>query len=203
MRTSESIVNLTKALLSFQKKVDKIKKSDNNPFFKSKYASLSTILDSIDDILNDCGIVVLQSPENGDSLTTTIIHAESGEFIESTYSMRPSKDDPQGRGSCITYMRRYALSSILKLNVDDDDDGNAASSVSKQYKNKEYTKPAPKPPMDLDDMINELYLCQSMFELEATFKRFYGIIKNNFDNPNDALGKIAVIKDEMKEKFGK
>ena len=40
--------------------------------------------------------------------------------------MRPVKNDPQGVGSCITYMRRYALGAVLCLNIDKDDDGNKA-----------------------------------------------------------------------------
>jgi hypothetical protein len=41
--------------------------------------------------------------------------------------MRPSKADPQGLGSATTYARRYALSAILGIVTDDDDDGNMAS----------------------------------------------------------------------------
>jgi hypothetical protein len=52
---------------------------------------------------------------------------ESGEFIEAEYSMRPAKDDPQGRGSAITYQRRYAIASVLSLNINEDDDANAAT----------------------------------------------------------------------------
>lgn len=43
--------------------------------------------------------------------------------------MKPVKDDPQAVGSAITYMRRYALGAVLGLNIDNDDDGNAASGV--------------------------------------------------------------------------
>jgi hypothetical protein len=58
----------------------------------------------------------------------------SGEYIWSNYEMRPVKDDPQGRGSCITYQRRYALASVLGLNIDDDDDANEASKPVVQKK---------------------------------------------------------------------
>lgn len=46
--------------------------------------------------------------------------------------MRPSKNDPQGVGSCITYQRRYAIGAILCLNIDDDDDANIASGNTAQ-----------------------------------------------------------------------
>jgi hypothetical protein len=54
----------------------------------------------------------------------------SGQWIEATYTMKPVKDTPQDKGSCITYARRYCISSILNLQIDDimsDDDGNKAS----------------------------------------------------------------------------
>jgi hypothetical protein len=51
--------------------------------------------------------------------------------------MTPVKDDPQGRGSVLTYQRRYALSAILLLNIDDDDDGNASSYVGQKKEEKE------------------------------------------------------------------
>ncbi len=127
MNKSESIKALATALQLFQVKVGKIKKDAKNPFFKSTYASLSNILDAIADPLAESGLAFSQLPEGDNGLTTILIHSESGEFIESTYMMKPVKDDPQGRGSVITYQRRYALASILGLNIDEDDDGNTAT----------------------------------------------------------------------------
>lgn len=132
MSKSDSIVNLAKALFKFQSAVTSISKDSSNPFFKSSYASLSHILEKIDPVLADAGLVLLQHPigSNSDMVTleTVLIHASTGEFIQSEYSMLPVKKDPQSFGSCITYMRRYALVAILKLRIDDnDDDGNEAS----------------------------------------------------------------------------
>ena len=127
MQKSESIKNIAQALIVFHLKVDTIKKDAKNPFFKSTYASLTNILDAINEPLIESGLAISQFPTGADGLTTILIHGESGEWISSTYEMRPVKDDPQGRGSCITYQRRYALASILSLNIDEDDDGNKAS----------------------------------------------------------------------------
>lgn len=127
MNKSESIKNLAKALFEFQTKAVKIKKKADNPFFKSKYADLPSILDEIHQPLIDCGLVISQIPD-GEGLTTMLIHSESGEYIEANGTMKPTKSDPQAIGSAITYQRRYSLCAILGLNVDDDDDGNAASS---------------------------------------------------------------------------
>jgi hypothetical protein len=123
---STSINELAKALVVFHLKVDTIKKDAKNPFFKSTYASLSNILDGINEPLIECGLSISQFPSGDYGLTTILMH-ESGEYIESEYQMRPVKDDPQGRGSCITYQRRYAIASVLSLNIDEDDDGNQAT----------------------------------------------------------------------------
>lgn len=126
MNKSESIKELAKALLNFQAKGLKVGKEAENPFFKSKYASLANILDKISAPLSESGLSFTQMPD-GKSLTTILMH-ESGEWIEATYEMPIGKpNDPQAVGSAITYARRYALGAILGLNIDDDDDGNKAS----------------------------------------------------------------------------
>lgn len=132
MEKSESIINLSKALLKFDAEVGKVSKGEINPFFKNKYASLPDILDAIKEPLQNAGLIIKQFPEMENALTTLIIHAETGEFISTTYQMKAIKDDPQQQGSRITYQRRYAIGAALGLNIDIDDDGNKASVPSKQ-----------------------------------------------------------------------
>jgi ERF superfamily len=126
MITSTSITQLTKALIAFHDQIGTITKDAANPFFKSSYASLSNILDSIKSPLAASGLTFVQFPDGENGLTTRLMH-ESGEWMEATYPMKPAKSDPQGLGSAITYQRRYSLGAILGLNIDTDDDGNAAS----------------------------------------------------------------------------
>jgi hypothetical protein len=126
MNKSESIKNIAGALVKFQSSVSKVAKESNNPFFKSKYASLANILDTIQKPLSECGLAISQFPD-GNALTTILLHADSGEWMESSYVMPVAKqNDPQAMGSAMTYARRYALGSILNLNIDDDDDGEKA-----------------------------------------------------------------------------
>jgi hypothetical protein len=126
MNKSESIKNIAGALVKFQASVSKVAKEANNPFFKSKYASLANILDTIQKPLSECGLAISQFPDEN-ALTTIILHADSGEWMESSYVMPVAKqNDPQAMGSAMTYARRYALGSILNLNIDDDDDGEKA-----------------------------------------------------------------------------
>lgn len=126
MQTSQSVKQIAVALLGFHKEVGVVSKESTNPFFKSKYADLSTILKTIHQPMINNGLTILQFPEGEHGLTTRLLH-ESGEWMESTYTMHPAKSTPQDAGSAITYQRRYAVGAILSLNIDDDDDGNKAS----------------------------------------------------------------------------
>jgi hypothetical protein len=161
MNKSDSIKNIAAALQLFHLKMGKVSKSANNPFFKSKYAPLPDILEAIADPLDESGLTFSQFPD-GDSLTTILMHPESGEWIEASYSMHPVKSDPQSVGSAITYARRYALGAILALNIDEDDDGNKASAPAAKPLNENFegsygtktpkaTTPPPPPPPASDN----------------------------------------------------
>jgi len=126
MEKSTEIKNLATALCEFQGAVETIKKGETNPFFKSKYASLNDILNVIRQPLADNGLSFVQFPKGKYGLDTMLMHT-SGEWLSESYEMEPTKHDPQGAGSVITYQRRYALGAILGLNIDEDDDGNKAS----------------------------------------------------------------------------
>lgn len=134
MKTSEKITNLTKALFEFQGKVTSVKKNAKNDHFKNKYADLTSIIETINPILQECGILVTQHP-NEDVLVTTIYHAESGEFMQSEQVLRMKDlNNPQQQGSAITYARRYALASIFNLNQEDDDANTATGYQVKAVK---------------------------------------------------------------------
>lgn len=150
MEKSESIKNLAQALVKFQSLVGIIPKDSKNPFFKSAYAALPDILGAIHQPLIESGLTVNQFPTGNNGLTTIIIHSDSGEFMLDTYFMAPTKNDPQGIGSCITYQRRYAIGAVLSLNIDEDDDGNAGSKkpdAKTETKAKETPKPIEHPPL--------------------------------------------------------
>lgn len=137
--------NLAGALLIFHQEIGKITKDETNPFFKSKYASLSNILEAIKDPLEKSKLVFMQIPTGENELRTVLVHTESGESVEGTAKMLLSKQDPQGQGSAITYMRRYALSAILGLNIEDDDGNYASGNVKPKqaYQQKSAFQPQP------------------------------------------------------------
>jgi hypothetical protein len=119
---------LAKAFIAAQKATESIKKAATNPAFKSKYADLAHVVEGVIPALNGAGVGVLQFPAfDGEmvAVTTTLIH-ESGSSVTATLHLRPSKSDPQGVGSAVTYGRRYALLAITG-SAPEDDDANAAS----------------------------------------------------------------------------
>jgi hypothetical protein len=132
-----------KAFIAAQKATEAVKKASTNPAFKSRYADLAVVVEAVIPALNESGIAVIQSPSfDGDlvSVTTVLLH-ESGASVTGTLSMRPTKMDPQGVGSAITYARRYALLAMAGA-APEDDDGHAASQPGNDR--------APTPPISQD-----------------------------------------------------
>lgn len=119
---------LAKAFVAAQKAMEGVKKAATNPAFKTRYADLAQVVEGVTPALNEAGVGVMQFPSyDGDlvGVTTTLLH-ESGSSVTATLHLRPTKADPQGCGSAITYARRYALLAITGC-APEDDDGNAAS----------------------------------------------------------------------------
>ncbi len=136
---SESIENLAKSLSKFQAEVTNPANTANNPFYKSKYAPLNEVLNTVRPVLAKYGLSVIQSTSSSAdsvSVTTALLH-DSGEWIklEPLY-LKADKNNAQGFGSAITYGRRYTLSAALGISSEDDDDGNSASNVDKKQTKK-------------------------------------------------------------------
>ena len=126
---TEDRKDLFTALCKAQASMGAAVKDSKNPHFRHGYASLTAVLDAVVPVLNAQGITVLQLPHLEDpyvKLTTVLAHT-SGQMLESTVGApMDKKHNAQAVGSAITYLRRYALQSIMGLPVEDDD-GNAAS----------------------------------------------------------------------------
>ncbi len=117
---------LNDAIVAFRDDVGTIAKDGKNPHFKSRYATLPGILEAIAEPMKKHGLTFHQVPDGLGRLLTVIVHKDGG-HLEGVIEMKTSDDKAQTYGSMITYSRRYALVTMLGLNVDDDDDGNAAS----------------------------------------------------------------------------
>ena len=126
---------LFSALVNFRDTVSSVKKDANNPFFKSKYADLPSILEVIKDPLKESKLAIshkCKSIEWWFVVVTTLGHAESGEYMESEFPVFGSK--PQEIGSSISYARRYNLLALLDIPTEEDDDGNIANTATRTKK---------------------------------------------------------------------
>jgi hypothetical protein len=179
MNQSESIAELSAALAKAQGIMEGASKDSANPFFKSKYADLASVWDACRKPLSDNGLSVVQTtefmPEHPDMvcIETILCHA-SGQWIKGRLAVKPVKSDPQSVGSCITYLRRYSLQSIVGI-APEDDDGNAASGKNEAKKQPEATTAPPEevPPQanveSHDDGIEEAFVkIESVTSKEGT-----------------------------------
>lgn len=119
MNKSEQINELAAALAKAQGVMEGAKKDAENPFFKSNYADLASVWDACRKPLSDNGLSIVQLVN--DKLLETILMHASGQWVRSTVPLNPVKNDPQGLGSCISYMRRYSLAAMVGVYQVDDD----------------------------------------------------------------------------------
>jgi len=123
---SPQINEIGKALRGMQASLSPVVKRSQNPYFKSKYATLESVWEAVKEPLSSNGLAVTQVP-CGHYLVTTLIHS-SGQFLRGFYPLGELADDPQKLASKITYARRYSLSGMVGIVFqDEDDDGNSAS----------------------------------------------------------------------------
>lgn len=211
---------LKEAICKFKQLDTRITKDSDNPFFKSKYADLATILDAIEKDMASFGLLLSSRTEliEGVLYTRTyVMHKDSQEVMESIFPVFGSK--PQEVGSSITYARRYNIQSLMNLAAEDDD-GNAAnktkpikaeSAASVIRKSKEVTDKLAKaesPSKFWDDntaLINE-YLNFEEPEaamrtlLEIATKRVQAIIEASND-PAEAWGQEMLIINVIKANY--
>ena len=122
---------LYKKISLVKQEIGKISKDKENPFFKSKYFDINSLLEHIEPLLQINGLVLIQPIKDG-KVQTVIQDIETSEFEYSELKL-PDLPDPQKLGSAITYYRRYTLQSLLGLQAEDDD-GNKARPKSEPIK---------------------------------------------------------------------
>ena len=124
-------MNLYTKLNEVKKEIGAISKDSTNPFFKSKYFDINSLLKHVEPLLQKNGLLLLQPIIKGE-VFSEVIDTDSGESVTSSIVL-PQMDDPQKLGSAITYYRRYTLQSLLGLQAEDDD-ANSASQATKSQK---------------------------------------------------------------------
>jgi hypothetical protein len=134
MKKSEQIQELAVAFAKAQGELKPAHKNSDNPYHKSKYADLADVWEPAREVLSKHGLSVSQLPEfiegRGWVLVNLLLHS-SGQWIASELPLKPAKDDNQGFGATLTYMRRYGIGPLVGIVVDDDDDGETADGRGK------------------------------------------------------------------------
>lgn len=141
---SENINELATALSKAQGEMQAAIKDSVNPFFKSKYADLGSVWDAARPVLSKHGLCVIQATDiiNDKIVMVTTLAHSSGQWMKSIIPLNPAKNDSQGIGASITYLRRYSLSAIVGVVCDEDDDGNKDAAMRQEPPKK--PQPAPK-----------------------------------------------------------
>ena len=154
MNQSEQINELATALSKAQGEMQAAIKDKVNPFYKSYYADLGSVWDAARPVLSKYGLCVMQTTElvaDKTIMVTTLAHT-SGQWVKSCLALNPSKNDSQGMGAAITYLRRYSLSAIVGVVCDDDNDGETAVGRGKA----QTTPPRVAPRQDVDIEIDRI-----------------------------------------------
>lgn len=120
------------AYLALQGDIEALTKDEANPFFKSSYVPLPSMLKALKPALQKHQFILTQpveyiATEHGvhTVVISRIIYAPSGQGNEAKLIV-PHIEDMQKLGGAITYARRYTLSALLGLE-ERDDDGNTAT----------------------------------------------------------------------------
>lgn len=123
MNMSETTAKLFEALATAQGRLENASKNSANPHFRSKYADLAEILNTVRPVFSAHGLSVIQFPSFDGTYVSveTIITHKSGEWMSGVISAPVTKQDAQGVGSAVTYMRRYSLAAAAGVAQEDDD----------------------------------------------------------------------------------
>ena len=166
MNLEKATPELFTALAKAQSEVENAVKGSTNPHFKSKYADLAEVLNTVRPVFAANGLSIIQIPSFDGataSVTTCLAHAKGGS-ITGVSSCVPAKTDAQGIGAATTYLRRYSLAAVCGV-AQEDDDGNTAA----------HSKPATYPLISSGEAGRIKESIESLNIDESAFLRHYGV----------------------------
>ena len=120
-------LNIHQKIALIQSEIGAISKDATNPFYKSKYFDINSLIGQLHPLLEKYNLVLLQ-PIADNKVNSIICDTINKEEIHSSLDL-PTNLDPQKLGSAITYFRRYTLQSLLALQAEDDDGNKAITKV--------------------------------------------------------------------------
>ncbi len=203
MQKSDEINELAGALTKAQCKLEGAKMDGKNPFFKAKYATLASVWDACRKPLTDNGLSVVQTSSVGDGegliLDTTLLHT-SGQWIGGELAVKPTKNDPQGIGSAITYARRYGLAAIVGICPEDDDAESATE--HKAVAKKPPVKKAVKKKFDTTTIEGALEFLEDKYPLVWGHTAVVAKMRTAYDVKGDTVAEmVGKLSQENKDKF--
>lgn len=170
MKKSESINEIAKAMAEAQKEMKPASKDAVNPFFKSKYTTLSAIWDAVRTPFTSNNLMISQdvvTSEKTVSVTTTIVHSSGQWFEFGPLTIPLAKFDAQTIGSATSYAKRYSLSAATGVVSEEDDDGEAAMKHARQAQAK---PPVQQPVVEKKVTHHEAELLTEMLAKDPEFK---------------------------------
>ena len=111
--------SINEKLFNLQQEIGTVSKDASNPFYKSKYFDINSLIKQLQPLLKKHRLLLLQ-PIEEDMVYSKLICVDGTGGVISALKL-PQLTDPQKLGSCITYYRRYTLASLLGLQSIDDD----------------------------------------------------------------------------------
>ena len=138
----ESKPTLISALVKAQSQMTHAAFDQTNPHFKSKFASLKSVIDAVKPALNANGIAYIQKsvPMDHGIAVETVFYGHGEELSTGPVPVPIDRENAQGFGSALTYAKRYSLAMACGVAADEDDDGNAAAKNATGRKPQSVTK---------------------------------------------------------------
>jgi hypothetical protein len=138
----ESKQTLISALVKAQSQMTHAAFDQTNPHFKSKFASLKSVIDAVKPALNANGIAYIQKsvPMDHGIAVETVFYGHCEELSTGPVPVPIDRENAQGFGSALTYAKRYSLAMACGVAADEDDDGNAAAKNTTGRKPQSVTK---------------------------------------------------------------
>lgn len=126
---NESRANLQKAIADAQAEMHNPAFDKDNPYFKSKFASLAAVRNAVVPVLAKHGVSVFQdlTDAEGGVACTTILAGFGVEMRFGPFTIPAAKRDAHGYAAAGTYAKRVHLQAVLCVVGDEDDDGNEAT----------------------------------------------------------------------------
>lgn len=197
MNSSSELKNLFEALAKAQAEMPVAGLNANNPFFKSKYASLPDLVKASRPVLTKNGLAVIQGTKE-EAMGRITIHTRlchtSGEWIESIMSLNPNKPGIQELGKEMSYLKRYQyamITGVIASDDPDDDDGESAMTHHRGHNNQRPTHAERISKEQYDDISHAIESLPAS-EQELIVEKLYEFykIKSLADLPKDTYRQV-------------